>query len=318
MTDSPRPRIAVSACLLGRSVRFDGGHKKHDFVAGTLSRFVDLVPVCPEVESGMGVPRETVRLVATSTGLRLLGNRSGADQTDRMTAYSERRVAELAALDLDGFVLKKDSPSCGLERVRIYKEELDAQPSRTGRGLFAAKLGDRLSALPLAEEGWLHDPALRESFLARIFTHHRLRTSLLVEPSRGKLVAFHAQHKLLYMAHSAARSRELGRIAAQAGDLPLEATLQLYTAQAMAALGQRSTPGTHANVLQHILGYFKRVLTPFEKQELLSLIEEFRAGLHGLLVPLTLLVHHLHKHDVGEWLGSQRYFQPYPKELGAR
>ncbi|MSP25427.1 MAG: DUF1722 domain-containing protein [Myxococcales bacterium] len=318
MSARSRPRIGVSACLLGRPVRFDGGHKKNDFVADTLSRFVDLVPVCPEVESGMSVPRETLRLVSNPAGLRLMANRSGTDQTDRMTSYAECRVSELEALDLDGFVFKKDSPSCGLERVRVYGEGPNTQPSRTGTGLFAAMLGVRLPVLPLTEEGWLHDPALRESFLARIFTHHRMRTCLLDSPSRGKLIAFHAEHKLLYMAHSPSLYRELGRIAAQVADQPLPATIQLYATQAMAALRQKSTPGKQANVLQHILGYFKNVLAPTEKQELLLLIDDFRAGLHGLAVPLTLLLHHLRKHDVGEWLGRQRYFQPYPKELGAR
>lgn len=312
-----RPRIGVSACLVGKPVRFDGGHKKSDFVADTLSRFVDFVPVCPEVESGMSVPRESLRLVSVPAGLRLIGNRSGADQTDRMNSFAAERVAELSALALDGFVLKKDSPSCGLERVRVYCDGAD-QPARTGTGLFAAMLRDRLPALPLAEEGWLRDTALRESFLERIFTHHRMRTSLLEAPSRGKLVAFHSEHKLLYMARSPALYRELGRIAAQSAERPLAATVELYATRAMAALEAHSTPGKQVNVLSHIMGYFKKVLTASEKEELLSLIEEFRAGLHGLVVPLTLLLHHLGKHEVGDWLARQFYFQPYPKELGAR
>ena len=312
-----RPRIGVSSCLLGRQVRFDGGHKKSDFVADTLSRFVELVPVCPEVESGMPVPRESLRLVPGRAGLRLIGNRSGADHTDRMSSFAEQRVAELTALELDGFVLKKDSPSCGLERVRTYREGA-AQPVRTGTGLFAALLRDRLPALPLTEEGWLRDPGLRESFLERIFTHHRMRMVLFEAPSRGKLVTFHSEHKLLYMARSPVLYRELGRIAAQSAARPLKATIELYAAQAMAALGERSTPGKQANVLQHIMGYFKEVLTASEKRELLSLIDDFRAGLHGLLVPLTLLLHHLRAHEVSAWLSRQLYFRPYPKELGAR
>jgi uncharacterized protein YbgA (DUF1722 family)/uncharacterized protein YbbK (DUF523 family) len=312
-----RPRIGVSSCLLGRLVRFDGGHRKSDFVAGTLSRFVELVPVCPEVESGLPVPRESLRLVSGQAGLRLVAGRSGADHTDRMTSFAERRVAELAALELDGFVLKKGSPSCGLERVRTYREGV-AQPVRTGAGLFAAQLRARLPALPLAEEGWLHDPGLRQSFLERAFTHHRLRLALFQAPTRQKLVAFHAAHKLLYLARSPALYRELGRIVARPAPGPLEPTIELYAARAMAALGERSTPGKQANVLQHVLGYFKAALTAPEKQELLSLIDDFRAGLHGLLVPLTLLLHHLRRHPVSPWLSSQLYFQPYPRELGGR
>jgi uncharacterized protein YbgA (DUF1722 family)/uncharacterized protein YbbK (DUF523 family) len=302
---------------LGRSVRFDGGDKRNDFVAGPLSRFVDFVPVCPEVESGMSVPRESLRLVASPAGLHLIGNRSKTDQTYRMGSFARQRVAELSAQALDGFVLKKDSPSCGLERVRVYRDGAD-QPARTGTGLFAAMLHDRLPALPLAEEGWLRDTALRESFLERIFTHHRMRTSLFDAPSRGKLVTFHSEHKLLYMARSPALQRELGRIVAQSAERPLAATVELYASRAMEALEAHSTPSKQVNVLSHIMGYFKRVLTASEKEELLSLIEEFRTGLHGLVVPLTLLIHHLRKHEVGDWLGRQVYFQPYPKELGAR
>lgn len=205
-----------------------------------------------------------------------------------------------------------------LERVRVCRDGVD-QPLRSGQGLFAAMLRDRLPALPLVEESWLHDPALRESFLERIFTHHRMRTLLFDAPSPGKLVAFHSEHELLCLARSPVLFRELGRIAAHPAGRPLAATVELYATRAMAALETRTTPGKQVNVLSHIMGYFKKVLTPSEKQELLSLIEEVRAGLHELVVPLTLLLHHLRKHEeVGGWLARQFYFQPYPKELGAR
>ena len=318
MTTESRPRIGVSACLLGRQVRFDGGHKKHDFVHDTLSRFVEFVPVCPELESGMPVPRESLRLITGPLGLKLVGNKSGKDSTESMSTYSAARVAELAAADLDGFVLKKDSPSCGLARVRVYKEGDAGPPGRDGTGLFAAHLRDRLPALPLAEEGWLVDAGLRECFLDRIFTHHRMRTSLLNAPSRGNLIAFHSAHKLLYVAHSPVKYRQLGRLVAGVADRPLTETLREYTALAMAALGDRATPGKQANVLQHIMGYFKDALTPAEKQELLVLIDDYRTGLHGVIAPLTLLVHYLRTHDVGDWLDNQVYFQPYPKALSPR
>ncbi|MEZ4266753.1 MAG: DUF523 and DUF1722 domain-containing protein [Myxococcota bacterium] len=317
MNGPSRPRIGVSACLLGEGVRFDTGHKRSDYVASTLSRFVELIPVCPEVESGMGVPRESMRLFATPTGLGLVGNRTGVDYGDGMAAFAGRRAAELAALQLDGFVLKKDSPTCGVERVRVYRQG-GGQPSRDGRGLFTAALQARIPTLPLAEEGWLNDDGLRASFLERIFTHHRLRTSLLAAPTPRALLEFHADHKLLYMARSPERYRELGRIAAQAASRPLDTTLALYAAQAMAALAERSTPGKHGNVLQHILGYFKGALSAAEKQEFLTLVDEFRAGLHGLVVPLTLLLHYVRRHGAADWLRRQAYLQPYPRELGAR
>jgi uncharacterized protein YbgA (DUF1722 family)/uncharacterized protein YbbK (DUF523 family) len=313
---TPRPRIGVSACLLGRDVRYDGGHKRNPFVAGALGRFVEFVPVCPEVEAGFSVPRESLSLRASASGPRLVGNRSGADHTDRMRAYAEQRVAALATAELDGFVLKRDSPSCGVERVRLYREG-DGPPVRSGTGLFAAALRRSLPTLPITEEGWLCDGARRASFLERIHAHNRLRTDLLAAPSRQKLVAFHADHKLLYMAHSPAHYTALGQLVGRLGERPLSEALDQYVAEAMAALAVPSTPGKHANVLQHVVGYFKRVLAPWEKQEILTLIEDFREGLHELAVPRTLLLHHLRRHDTAEWLARQVYFHPYPPALNA-
>jgi uncharacterized protein YbgA (DUF1722 family)/uncharacterized protein YbbK (DUF523 family) len=318
VTSEPRPRIGVSACLLGRNVRFDGGHKKHDFVHETLSQCVEFVPVCPELESGMTVPRESLRLVTGPSGLSLIGNKTGDDSTQRMTDFAKARVEALAAADLDGFVLKKDSPSCGVTRVKVYAQGETGPPDKSGVGLFTKQLRDRLPVLPLTEEGWLTDPGLRECFLDRVYTHHRMRTTLLTSPSRGALTTFHSAHKLLYMAHSPARYRTLGRLVAGMAERPLDVTLRDYAASEMVALGERATPGKQANVLQHIMGYFKDVLTPFEKQELLVLIDDFRAGAHGFVGPFTLLVHYLHKHNVSDWLDSQVYFQPYPKVLGSR
>ncbi|MHB1847014.1 MAG: YbgA family protein [Deltaproteobacteria bacterium] len=318
MTPSNRPRIGVSACLLGQSVRYDGGHKQNAFVTSALAKCADLVPVCPEVEAGLPVPREALRLLRTPDSITLAHARSGADETQRMQAWAEERVTRLAAQDLDGFVLKKDSPSCGLERVRVYSRRREQPPTRDGTGFFAAKLRERLTALPLTEEGWLNDAGLKESFLEQVFTHARMRAALRDAPSRAKLGQFHRDHKLLYLAHSPSRYRELGRLVAQAATRPLPETLERYAAQSMATLAVVATPGKHANVLQHALGYLKKVLTAFEKRELLLVIEDFRAGLHGLAVPLTLLSHHLHKHEVSGWLATQRYFQPYPKELAVR
>ena len=323
MPISAKPRIGISACLLGNAVRFDGGHKNNRFVHDTLSRFVDLVPVCPEVGSGMPVPRESLRLVADRLvsgvrGVRLVGNRSGDDHTARMIAWAEPTITQLATLDLDGFILKKDSPSCGIERVRLYRDIDDHHPSRTGTGIFAALLRQRMPTLPMTEEGWLCDARRRESFLGRIFTHYRMRSSLLASPSHAGLIAFHAEHKYLYLAHSPARYRDLGRLVAHATEQPLRDTIDRYASEALAALAEPTTPGKHANVLQHIIGHFKKILTSFEKHELLSLVGEFRAGLHGLVVPLTLLVHHLRKHEIGGWLASQVYFQPYPRGLAPR
>ncbi len=312
-----RPRIGVSACLLGAPVRYDGGHKRDRFVQGELSRFVDFVPICPEVEAGMAVPREPIRLVARESGVVVLGNRSGVDYTARLTAAARARVEDLAGEALDGFILKKDSPSCGLERVRVYRGADDRQSSRGGTGTFAAVLRERLPWLPLTEEGWLHDAGLRDSFLERIFTHHRLRISLYPSTSRAALVAFHAENKLLYMAHSPARARALGHIVATADGRPIEETLALYEAQVMATLCERTTPGKHANVLQHMLGFFRGALSASDRHELMELIEDFRAGLYTLSVPLALFAHHVRKHQPDGWLARQTYFHPYPRALSA-
>lgn len=330
-----RPRIGVSSCLLGNGVRFDGGHKRQAFLVDELGAFVDFVAVCPEVEMGMPVPRETLRLVegGNDHGVRLLGNRSGTDFTQPMNRWAEARIGELATLDLDGYVLKKDSPSCGLERVRLYPEvdtsavetEVAAStkptqprpPHRGGAGRFAALLGQRLPALPLTEEGWLMDAGRRESFLARVFTHHRLGLALATG-SRHALVQAHAAHKFLYMAHSPRGQHSLGRVVARPQALDPGELVSTYVAGAMALLAHVATRGKHANVLQHILGFFKDVLTPPEKLEVLALIEEFRGGLHTLAVPLALLTHHLRRHQQEGWLSEQVYFDPFPKQLGFR
>jgi uncharacterized protein YbgA (DUF1722 family)/uncharacterized protein YbbK (DUF523 family) len=315
--DVSRPRVGVSACLVGREVRFDGGHKRSSFLVDTLGPFVELVPVCPEVESGMPVPRESIRLVADGARTRLVGNRTRTDHGDAMERWAAPRLEELAALDLDGFVLKKDSPSCGLERVRLYPSaDPDASPTRDGTGLFAAALRARLPSLPLAEEGWLADPPLREAFLDRLFTHHRLQVQLLAAPTRAGLIAFHAAHKFLYLAHSPTGYRQLGRLVAKVAERPLDEVVAEYVAGAMDALSVRATPGKHANVLEHILGYFKEELGPDDKREVLELIAELRAGVNGVAVPLAILAHHLRRGGQEGWLAQQVYFDPYPRALG--
>jgi len=314
-----KPRIGISACLLGREVRHDGGHKRSGFVCDVLGRFVEWVPVCPEADSGLSIPRESMRLVGSLDRRRLVGNRTGTDFTDGLQCWVAPKLEELATRDLDGFILKKGSPSCGLERVPTYTEPKGGS-SRPGSGLFAAALRDRLPWLAVSEEGWLEDAALRDVFLSRVFTHRRLRTALADGAGRGALVETHGAHKLLYMAHSPLLARRLGQMVAAASTVArpgLSAVFDDYRAVAMQALGLRATRGKHANVLQHIVGYFKKVLTAPEKQEVSALIHEFRGGLYPLDAPLTLLVHHLRKHETSPWLAGQHYFEPYPRAISA-
>lgn len=307
----PELRVGVSGCLLGEAVRFDGNHKRDGFLVDALGPHVTFVSVCPEVGVGMGVPRETVRLVAGDSGPRMVAPGSGADWTDRMEAWAAARVAELAEMDLCGFVLKKDSPSCGLERVRVYD---GAGAQRTGRGLFAAALARAMPLLPLEEEGRLNDPALRESFVERIFAYRRLKSLFAGAWTVGELVEHHTSEKLALLAHHPESYRELGRLVAGAKALPRDEVSERYGAQFMGALARPATRGRHTNVLQHMAGYFREALGDAARRDLDAQILEYRAGLVPLVVPLALVRHYVRVHEVA-WLARQTYLQPHPKEL---
>lgn len=307
-------RIGVSACLLGHDVRYDGGHKKDAFVTGPLARFVAFAAVCPEVEVGMGTPREPVRLVRLGGEVRMVGHRSGTDHTDAMRRWAEARARALEAEDLCGFVLKKDSPSCGLERVKVYAE---GPAAPTGRGLFARALMERMPLLPVEEEGRLNDPRLRENFIERVFGYRRLKDLLASRWTAGDLVRFHSAEKLLLLAHDPGAYRALGRLVAGAKGRPRAEVASGYGERFMRGLAKLAAPGKHANVLQHMAGYFKELLPPEEKRELHQAIDDFRRALVPLVVPLTLIGHHVRRHRVA-YLQEQTYLQPHPKELMLR
>jgi uncharacterized protein YbgA (DUF1722 family)/uncharacterized protein YbbK (DUF523 family) len=312
-----RLRLGVSACLLGKKVRYDGQHKRDAFLTETLEPFVEWVPVCPELEVGMGVPREPIRLVGRPGAPRLLGDRSGQDHTASMRAYSERRVAELAALDLAGYVTKKDSPSCGMERVRVWSATGGGPPRREGVGAFARVLLEALPLLPVEEEGRLHDPALRESFVERIFAHDRWRRAVAAGLRRGDLVAFHTAHKLTLLAHSPDAYRRIGKLVGGLGKGSITGAVKGYGEGLMAALKVPATRGRHLNVLEHMLGYFRDVLPHPERKELEETVRDYGRGHVPLIVPLTLFRHHVRKHGV-EYLDGQVYLDPDPKELMLR
>ena len=308
-------RVGISSCLLGEAVRFDGGHKRDSFLTGTLGSFVEWVPVCPEVECGLGTPRASMRLVRTGTGVRLLTVKTDVDLTDRLEKYAQRRVAELADEDLCGYVLKKDSPSCGLERVRIYDGH--KVPTRSGRGIFARQLVERFPSLPVEEEGRLTDPRLRENFVERVFAYWRLRRLFTSTWNVGALVGFHTAHKLILMAHSPDAYQRLGRLVGRARAVPRKELERRYTETFMAALALVATPRRHTNVLQHMAGYFKERLDRESKAELHAAIEDYRRELVPLIVPITLLRHHVRVHRVS-YLTGQLYLEPHPKELMLR
>jgi len=313
---SIRPiRIGISACLLGQPVRFDGGHKRDAFLTETFGRFVEWVPVCPEVECGFGTPREAMRLVRVSEDVRLMTVRTGTDLTARMKRFSRTRAAALGDEDLSGFVLKKDSPSCGLERVKVYDSH--GSPDRGGRGMFATALVDAYPHLPVEEEGRLADPRLRDNFVERVFAYWRLRGLFAARWTVGDLVRFHTEHKLLLLAHSTEAHRQLGRLVAAAGRMPRGDVEHRYVERFMQALLQLATARRHTNVLQHMAGYFKNRLDAASRRELAETIADYRRGLVPLIVPLTLVRHHVRMLDV-TYLAAQTYLQPHPKELMLR
>jgi uncharacterized protein YbgA (DUF1722 family)/uncharacterized protein YbbK (DUF523 family) len=308
-------RVGISSCLLGEEVRYDGGHQKDAYITGVLARHFTWVPVCPELEVGMGVPREPIRLVGDAAAPRLLGITSGTDHTDRMDAFARRRVEELRRRELSGYILKRGSPSCGLERVKLYTG--DGPPARTGTGLFARALTDALPLLPVEEEGRLNDAHLRDNFITRVFAYRRLAALRAAEPSPAAVVEFHTAHKYLLLAHSPAAYARLGRLVAEVPRLPRAGWLDGYAAGFMAALATRATITKHVNVLQHIVGFFKTRLAAAEKRELLGIIGDYAAGLVPLVVPITLINHHVARFDVA-YVRDQIYLRPHPKELMLR
>lgn len=314
--EEPLIRLGISTCLLGERVRYDGGHKLDRYLAGTLGQFFEWVPVCPEVEIGLPIPRESMRLVGDADAPRLVAPKSGTDYTDRMKTWAQGRLEELAAMNLCGFVAKKDSPSSGLFRVKVYNEHGMVQ--RNGTGMFLREVMNRFPLLPLEEEGRLNDMPLRENFIERVFAYYRWTQMLDEEPTPGGLVKFHTAHKLTLMAHSPKHYTEMGRLVADAGKRDWGELTAEYGAKLMESLGVMGTRGKHVNVLQHLMGYLKNDLFSEDKQDLLDLIEDYRQGLVPLIVPLTLLNHHLSRYPVPEWVQQQVYLHPYPKELMLR
>ncbi len=310
-----RIKIGISACLLGENVRYNGGHKLDHFLRDTLGRYVEYVLVCPEVEAGFGVPRETMRLEGNAGSPRLIKSRSRTDHTEQMRQWAKKRVKELEKDDLCGYIFKKDSPSSGLMRVKVYNDK--GMPEKKGVGLFAREFVNHFPLIPVEEEGRLHDPQLRENFIEQIFTLKRWRDTLSQSPGIKDIVDFHSRNKLLLMAHSPQYARSMGKLVAGAGQTDRDALCREYETQLIIALRMKATIKKHINVLQHIMGYFKDQLSSDEKQELLETFDQFRAGYVPLLIPVTLLNHHIRKYDQ-QYLGQQTYLNPHPIELKLR
>ncbi len=308
-------RIGVSQCLLGDRVRYDGQHKHDHFITDTLGKWVEYVPVCPEVECGLSVPREAMRLVGPVDAPRLMTQRTERDLTDQMQDWAARRVRELERESLCGFIFKARSPSSGMERVKIYNGH--GGLSGHGAGLFAAAFMAHFPLLPVEEEGRLNDPALRENFIERIFTLKRYRDTVRSGGTPSALMRFHAANKFLITAHSPKACTAMGRMLAGADTQPMDAVVARYESELLQALKLIATVAKHVNVLQHIMGFFKRELAADEKQELVAVIETYRAGQIPLIVPVTLLNHYARKYDRA-YLLEQTYLHPHPLELKLR
>jgi uncharacterized protein YbgA (DUF1722 family)/uncharacterized protein YbbK (DUF523 family) len=308
-------KLGISSCLLGNKVRYDGGHRLDPFIAETLGRYLDFVPVCPEMECGLGVPREAMHLEGPSPNPRMVTIHTKIDHTEKMISWAQKRTAELEKDGLCGFIFKSGSPSSGMERVKIYGGK--GSPAKVGVGLFAREFMNHFPLIPVEDEGRLHDPVLRENFIERIFALKRFREALKPPLAFKNLVEFHTRHKLLLMSHSPVHYRSLGPLVAQKDSLPLSKRVQTYQEIFLEALKIKTTPKKHADVLMHMLGYFKKDLSPDEKKELLEIIEHFKQGLLPLIVPITLFLHYVRKYDQ-PYLKNQYYLLPHPLELKLR
>lgn len=308
-------KVGISSCLLGAKVRFDAGHKKDRYITDILGQYFTFVPVCPELEVGMGVPRESVRLTGNPDNPRMTGNKTGEDWTDRMNKYSRERVNRRDLKGLSGYLLKKDSPSCGMERVKIYSSK--GAPSKQAVGLFAGALIGRNPLLPIEEEGRLNDSRLRENFIIRVFAYHSLQELFKGKFSRGKVVEFHARNKYLILAQSPRHYKQMGQLVAGVSKLSPSDFQDKYMNLFMEALSIKTTTKKNVNVLHHILGFLKRYLEPGDKKYLLDIIDDYRQELVPLIVPVTLLKNYLRKHNV-EYILAQTYLNPHPKELMLR
>ncbi len=308
-------RIGVSSCLLGNPVRYDGGHKHDRYITDILGQYFDFIPVCPEVECGLPVPRETMRLVGNPEKPRLLTTRTGVDLTGQMLKFCDIKIKALETAELCGFIFKKDSPSSGLYRVKVYGESGPAQ--RTGRGMFAAAFADHFPLLPLEEEGRLNDATLRENFIERVFCYKRWKEFAANQADYKKLIGFHARHKLQLMAHSPKLLAAMGRLVASGKDIPADELLKTYFDLLMAAFTYRATVKKNVNVLYHIIGYFKKLNSPDEQAELIELIESYARHIVPLVVPLTLISHYVRKYKI-PYLTGQTYLEPHPAELMLR
>jgi uncharacterized protein YbgA (DUF1722 family)/uncharacterized protein YbbK (DUF523 family) len=306
--------IGISSCLMGNEVRHDGGHKRNVYVTSTLSEYFNFRPYCPEMAIGLGVPRPTIRLTRSDSGVRLTGSdNAGLDVTDDMNAWSKSAISGMH--DLSGFILKNNSPSCGMERVRVY--DTNGAPSRDGIGLFADALMKAMPWLPVEEEGRLNDAMLRENFIQRVFVYYRWQQMTRKSFSISALMEFHQRHKFILLAHDEEEYRKLGPMIASVTKANLQQIAEAYLLRMMTCLKSRASRKRHSNVLMHVMGFLKNKINGDDKQELIEILDNYRNGKVPLIVPITLMRHHLRRFP-DEYISGQYYMSPYPEELMLR
>ena len=308
-------KIGISSCLLGEKVRYDAGHQLDRYITDTLGQYFEWVPVCPEVEYGLPVPREPMRLVGDPDSPRLLTIRTGIDHTEGMLKWAEKKLKELEKEELCGFIFKSRSPSSGIGGVKVYT--LSGMPSQRGIGLFGRAFMNKFPVIPVIDEGRLHDPGLRENFIERVFIYKRWQEFIKKGGLIRDLVAFHTEHKLLILSHSPKHFSVLGRLVARPKHYKPEDLNAEYVPLLMECLRLVATVKKNTNVLQHIVGYFKNQLSSDDKKELLEVIENYHKGYIPLIVPIVLVKHYVRKFDE-PYLGKQYYLNPHPLELMLR
>lgn len=303
-------KIGISSCLMGEKVRFDSGHKRNAYINGILANFFEFTTFCPEVEIGLSIPREPIRLVTLNDKVHCVGTRNPElDVTEDL--YKSADEQQAWHRQLCGYILKKGSPSCGMERVRLYKGDV---PDRIGVGLYAERLMQNFPNLPVEEEGRLEDPVLRENFIQRVYIYSRWQNLMEQAFSMKSLTLFHAQHKYIYMSHDQSMARQLGSWLAESHKTDLDTLTTQYLLKMMTLLKRRATRKNHVNTLQHIQGYLKNHLDAGDKQELITNIKQYREGLLPLIVPITLLRHHFRRYP-NNYISNSYYMQPHPAEL---
>lgn len=308
-------KLGISACLLGENVRYNGGHKLDRYLRDILGRFVKYVPVCPEFECGLGIPRPAMRLIGDPEAPRLITINTKTDKTNQMLDWINKKLPALEKENLCGFIFKAKSPSSGMRDIKIYNAS--GIPQKKGVGIFAKAFMDAFPNIPVEDEGRLHDAGIRENFIERVFTFHRWKQTVEGKNEIRRLVNFHTEHKLLIMAHSPSILRDLGRITAETKNKPTEILFDSYFSRFQDAIKLKTTIKKHVNVLQHLMGYFKKNISPPEKKELLEIIDQYHKGYIPLVVPVTLINHYVRKYQE-PYLLRQVYLNPHPVELMLR